>query len=112
MGGFLGSGARAERPARAIRCVFLSGNHAPGEFRDGNSGSLRELRANRILLISSTLSMPPLLATVVQYKCRREVAMIRRAFFLHYRMVREVITIAITLGMAALLGYLILQVRL
>jgi hypothetical protein len=52
------------------------------------------------------------LATVVQYKCGREVAMIRRAFFLHYRMVREVITIAVTLGMAALLGYLILRVRL
>jgi hypothetical protein len=56
--------------------------------------------------------MPRLLATVVQYKCRREVAMIRRAFFLHYRMVREAITIAVTLGMAALLGYLILRVRL
>jgi hypothetical protein len=38
--------------------------------------------------------------------------MIRRAFFLHYRMVREAITIAVTLGMAALLGYLILRVRL
>lgn len=38
--------------------------------------------------------------------------MIRRAYFLHYRMIREVITVAITLGMAVLLGYLILWVRL
>jgi hypothetical protein len=58
------------------------------------------------------LSMPPLLATVVQYKCRREVVMIRRTYFLHYRMVREAITVAVTLGTAALLGYLILRVRL
>jgi hypothetical protein len=56
--------------------------------------------------------MPPLLATVVQYKCRREVVMIRRTYFLHYRMVREAITVAVTLGTAALLGYLILRVRL
>ena len=38
--------------------------------------------------------------------------MIQRAFFLHYRMVREAITVVVTLGTAALLGYLILWVRL
>jgi hypothetical protein len=38
--------------------------------------------------------------------------MIQRSFFLHYRMVREAITIMVTLGTAVLLGYLILRVRL
>jgi hypothetical protein len=38
--------------------------------------------------------------------------MILRAFFLHYRMVRDAITITVTLGTAALLGYLILWMRL
>jgi hypothetical protein len=38
--------------------------------------------------------------------------MIQRAFFLHYRTVREAITIMVTLGTAALLDYLILWMRL
>ena len=38
--------------------------------------------------------------------------MIQRAYFLHYRMVREAITIVVTLGTAALLSYLILWARL
>ncbi len=38
--------------------------------------------------------------------------MIHRAFFLHYRMVREAITIVVTIGTAVLLSYLILWVRL
>jgi hypothetical protein len=38
--------------------------------------------------------------------------MIQSAFFLHYRMVREAITIMVGLGTAALLGYLILWMRL
>jgi hypothetical protein len=37
--------------------------------------------------------------------------MIHRAFFLHYRLVREAITIVVTLGTAALLGYLILRMH-
>jgi hypothetical protein len=38
--------------------------------------------------------------------------MIQRAFFLHYRMVREAITTMITVGTALLLSYLILWMRL
>jgi hypothetical protein len=38
--------------------------------------------------------------------------MIQRAFFLHYRMVREVVTFMVTLGTAVLLSYLILWMRL
>jgi hypothetical protein len=54
----------------------------------------------------------PLLATVVQDKWRLEGAMILRAFFLHYRKVREAITLLVTIGTAALLSYLILWLRL
>jgi hypothetical protein len=38
--------------------------------------------------------------------------MVRQKLFQHYRMVIEALTAAITIGAAAILGYLILQVRL
>jgi hypothetical protein len=38
--------------------------------------------------------------------------MIQRTFFLHYRMVREAITIMVAIGTAVLLSYLILWMRL
>ena len=38
--------------------------------------------------------------------------MILRAFFLHYRAIREAITIVFTVGTAVLLSYLILWMRL
>jgi hypothetical protein len=38
--------------------------------------------------------------------------MIRRAFFLHYRVVREAITVIVTIGTALLLSYLILWMKL
>jgi hypothetical protein len=38
--------------------------------------------------------------------------MIARTLFLHYRLIREVITAVVTLGAAALLSYLILWARL
>jgi hypothetical protein len=38
--------------------------------------------------------------------------MIRRAYFLHYRMVREAITTVVTIGTALLFSYLILWARL
>jgi hypothetical protein len=47
------------------------------------------------------------LATVVQ-DTGQEVVMIQRAYFLHYRAVREVITTAVTIGAALLAGYFIL----
>jgi hypothetical protein len=45
-------------------------------------------------------------------KWRREHAMIRRAFFLHYCVVREAITLVVTIATALLLSYLILWMRL
>jgi len=38
--------------------------------------------------------------------------MISRQFYLHYRLVREAITVVVMIGMALLLSYLILSVRL
>ena len=38
--------------------------------------------------------------------------MIRRAFYLHYRVVREAITVIVTIGTALLLSYLILWMKL
>jgi len=38
--------------------------------------------------------------------------MIQRAYFLHYRMVNDVITAVVTLGTAVLFSYLILWARL
>ena len=38
--------------------------------------------------------------------------MIQRAYFLHYRLVREWITAAVTIGTAMLVSYLILWARL
>jgi hypothetical protein len=38
--------------------------------------------------------------------------MILRAFFLHYRIVREAITTVVTIGTVVLLSYLILWLRL
>ena len=38
--------------------------------------------------------------------------MIRRGFFLHYRVLREAITVVVTIGTALLLSYLILWMRL
>jgi hypothetical protein len=38
--------------------------------------------------------------------------MIRRSFFLHYRVVREAITVIVTIGTALLLSYLILWMKL
>jgi hypothetical protein len=38
--------------------------------------------------------------------------MIHRTYFLHYRVVREAVTTAVTIGTALLLSYLILWARL
>ncbi len=37
--------------------------------------------------------------------------MLRRQFYLHYRLVREAITAVVTIGVALLFSYLILSVR-
>jgi len=41
-----------------------------------------------------------------------EVAMLRRQLYLHYRLIREAITVVVTIGTALLFSYLILRVRL
>jgi hypothetical protein len=38
--------------------------------------------------------------------------MIHRTYYSHYRLIREVTTVAVTLGAAMLLGYLVLWARL
>lgn len=38
--------------------------------------------------------------------------MLRQKLFLHYRLVRETVTVVVTIGAALLLSYLILRVRL
>jgi hypothetical protein len=64
------------------------------------------------LIHSWRVVLSGLLAPVVQGKWWREGAMIRRAFFLHYRMVREAVTVIVTIGTALLLSYLILWMKL
>ncbi len=107
-GGVLGCGVHARRVPRASCAVFLSGNRAATEFRDGNAGYPRDPH----LPDSGHVILSHLLATVVQDKWRGEAAMILRAFFLHYRMVREAITTVVAVGTAVLLSYLILWMRL
>ena len=46
--------------------IYLSGNRAISEFRDGNGRELFEFRLIHILLILCELDLFPLLATVVQ----------------------------------------------
>jgi len=41
----------------------------------------------------------------------RGLGMRTRMFYLHYRLIRETITAAVTVGMAVLLGYLIVHAR-
>ena len=50
------------------------------------------------------------LVTAVQYEMR-EVIMLYRQYFLHYRLVREALTMTATVGAALLFSYVILQGR-
>jgi hypothetical protein len=52
------------------------------------------------------------LATTVQDKSGEEAAMIQRTYFLHYRLVIDLITTAASIGTALLFSYLILWARL
>jgi hypothetical protein len=54
--------------------------------------------------------LPPL-ATVMQGRAQ-EATMFQRAYFLHYRMVNDVITTLVSIGTALLFSYLILWARL
>ena len=92
--------------------VFLSGNRAPAEFRDGNVVHLYNICTVLISLIPSMLAScgywPPWCKT----NALQEAAMIHRTLFLHYRLVREAVTVLVTIGTALLFSYLILWARL
>jgi hypothetical protein len=96
----------------ATRAVFLSGNQGFDEFRDGNAGRLEDLFAIPMLLILGCLHDCAYWPPCCNINARQEAVMIHRTFFLHYRAVREAITSVGTVGMALLLGYLILWARL
>jgi hypothetical protein len=103
--------SRTEAPPRAC-AVFLSGNRAPLEFRDGNVGRLHDYRAIPILLMLGMLrdcGYWPLWCKTDQ---SQEGAMIHRTMFLHYRVVSEAVTTLVTIGVALLFSYLILWARL
>jgi hypothetical protein len=97
---------------RATWVVFLSGNRAPAESRDGNAGHLYNFRIIFISFILKALAScrywPPWCKT----NGLQEAAMIHRTLFLHYRLVREAVTVLVTIGTALLFSYLILWAKL
>jgi hypothetical protein len=92
--------------------VFLSGNRAPGEFRDGNAEPFHDLPSIANLLILNMLASCGYWPLWCKTNRSQEAAMIHRTYFLHYRLVREAITTVVTVGTALLLSYLILWARL
>jgi hypothetical protein len=84
--------ADSERPSLKMQAgwvplFFLSGNDGLLEFRDG------KIFTNRDKLT------------------RLEAAIVSRRYFLHYRVIREAVTVTVTIGTAVLFSYLILNVR-
>ncbi len=78
------------------------------EFRDGKSEYLAGLPITLQHDDSVSLTRLHTLVTAVQAEAR-EAAMLMRSYFLHYRLIREVITVVVTAGTALLFSYLILQ---
>jgi hypothetical protein len=109
---FLVEVSTPKRLPLATCVVFLSGNRAPDEFRDGNAGHLYNFCIILIFLILSMLAScgywPPWCKT----NGSQEAAMIHRTLFLHYRLVREAVTVLVTIGTALLFSYLILWAKL
>jgi hypothetical protein len=95
-----------------LSAVFLSGNRAPGEFRDGNEESLQSITSIPNILIPSSLASCGYWPLWCKTNPSQEAAMILRTLFLHYRLVREAVTVLVTLGTALLFSYLILWARL
>lgn len=95
-----------------LSAVFLSGNRAPGEFRDGNAEPLHDLSVIPNILILSTLASYWYWPLWCKTNRSQEAAMIHRTLFLHYRLVREATTALVTIGTALLFSYLILWARL
>jgi hypothetical protein len=78
------------------------------EFRDGKKANHGVAVSERKLTDSLHLTRPQALVTAVQDEAQEAVMLLRR-YFLHYRLIREILTAAATVGTALLLSYLILQ---
>ena len=95
-----------------LSAVFLSGNRAPGEFRDGNAELPQVLSFIPNILILSMLASCGYWPLWCKTNTSQEAGMIHRTLFLHYRLVREATTALVTIGTALLFSYLILWARL
>ena len=78
------------------------------EFRDGKIANHIVGLRGRELTDSLFLMRHQALVTAVQDEAQ-EAVMLLRSYFLHYRLIREILTAVATVGTALLLSYLILQ---
>jgi hypothetical protein len=78
------------------------------EFRDGKTAKLSIENGLSYLIDSVGLIRYKRLVTALQGEVR-EVVMLFRSYFLHYRLIRDAITAIATVGAALLFSYLILQ---
>jgi hypothetical protein len=78
------------------------------EFRDGKIANPGVAASGRELTDSLYLIRHQLLVTAMQDEAQ-EAVMLLRSYFLHYRLIREILTAVATVGTALLLSYLILQ---
>jgi hypothetical protein len=78
------------------------------EFRDGKIANHGVAVSGRKLTDSLCLTRLQALVTPVQDEAR-ETVMLMRSYFLHYRLIREILTAIATVGTALLFSYLILQ---
>ena len=78
------------------------------EFRDGKIANHGVGVSGRELTDSLWLTILQPLVIVMQDEAQ-EAVMLLRSYFLHYRLIREILTAVATVGTALLLSYLILQ---
>jgi hypothetical protein len=78
------------------------------EFRDGKIGHPGAGMSGRKPTDSLYLTRLQALVTAVQDEAQ-EAVMLLRSYFLHYRLIREILTAVAAVGTALLLSYLILQ---
>ena len=78
------------------------------EFRDGKIATHGVGVTGRKLTDSLCLTRLQALVTAVQDEAQ-EAVMLLRSYFLHYRLIREILTAVAAVGTALLLSYLILQ---
>jgi hypothetical protein len=78
------------------------------EFRDGKIANPGVAASGRELTDSLYLIRHQLLVTAMQDEAQ-EAVMLLRSYFLHYRLIREILTAVAAVGTALLLSYLILQ---